>query len=83
MMRHVAANALTLLILGLVVVFGIVTWAQSQYRDPGPLAAPLEFQVERGEGLGERGGPAGRGGGDLERAAVPGRRRATPSRTPG
>ena len=32
MMRHVAANALTLLILGLVVVFGIVTWAQSQYR---------------------------------------------------
>jgi len=51
MMRHVAANALTLLILGLVVIFGIVTWAQSQYRGPGPLAAPIEFQVERGEGL--------------------------------
>jgi UPF0755 protein len=51
MMRHVAANALTLLILGLVVIFGIVTWAQSTYRAPGPLTAPLEFQVERGEGL--------------------------------
>ncbi len=35
MMRHVVANALTLLILGLVVLFGIVTWAQSQYRARG------------------------------------------------
>ena len=44
MMRHVAANALTLLILGLVVVFGIVTWAQSQYRERGPLTAPLDVR---------------------------------------
>ncbi len=51
MMRHVAANALTLLILLLVVIFGIVTWAQSQYHNPGPLAEPLAFEVERGEGL--------------------------------
>jgi UPF0755 protein len=51
MMRHVAANALTLLILGLVVIFGIVTWAQQAYRERGPLAAPVELQVERGEGL--------------------------------
>jgi UPF0755 protein len=50
-LRHVAANALTLLILGIVVVFGIVTWVQSTYRDEGPLAEPLSFQVERGEGL--------------------------------
>jgi UPF0755 protein len=51
MMRHVAANALTLLILGLVVVFGIVSWAQSQYRAKGPLTEAVDFQVERGEGL--------------------------------
>ena len=51
MMRHVAANALTMLILGLVVIFGIVTWAQSQYYEKGPLAAPIDFAVERGEGL--------------------------------
>ncbi len=52
MMRHVAANVLTLLIVGLVVLFGIVTWAQSTYREPGPLAAQLDFQVERGATLG-------------------------------
>ncbi len=51
MMRPVAANALTLLILLLVVVFGIVTWAQSEYHDRGPLAAPLQFEVARGAGL--------------------------------
>ena len=51
MMRHVAANALTFLILGLVVLFGIVTWAQSQYRARGPLEAPLQFEVARGATL--------------------------------
>src|SRR5688572_14115479 len=49
MMRHVAANALTLLILGLVVIFGIVTWAQSEYRGRGPLEAPVTVEVGRGE----------------------------------
>ncbi|WP_297973934.1 endolytic transglycosylase MltG [uncultured Amaricoccus sp.] len=52
MMRHVAANALTLLILALVLLFGVVTWVKSQVNGRGPLQAPLEFQVERGEGLG-------------------------------
>ena len=51
MMRHVAANALTFLILGLVVLFGIVTWAQSQYRARGPLQVPLQFEVARGATL--------------------------------
>src|SRR5918996_4987338 len=51
MMRHIAANALTFLILGLVVVFGIVTWAQNGYRAGGPLTEPLAVVVERGEGL--------------------------------
>ena len=45
-MRHVAANALTLLIVGLVVLFGIVTWTQSAYRARGPLSEPLVFEVE-------------------------------------
>lgn len=51
MMRHVAANALTLMIVGLVVLFGIATWAQRQYREPGPLNEPLRFEVARGETL--------------------------------
>lgn len=50
-MRHVAANTLTLLILALVIGFGIVTWAQSELREAGPLSAPVRFEVERGEGL--------------------------------
>ncbi len=52
MMRHVAANTLTLLAVVLVLVFGLVTWAQSTFRSPGPLEAPLRFEVARGEGLG-------------------------------
>lgn len=51
MMRHVAANTLTLLILGLVVLFAVVSWGQRQYRAPGPLDAPLVVEVERGSGL--------------------------------
>ncbi len=52
MSRSLASNALTFIILGLVIVFGIVVWAQSEYRNPGPLTEPLAFQVERGEGFG-------------------------------
>ena len=63
MMRHVAANALTLLILGLVVVFGIVTWAQSQYHAAGAAGgAGRRSQVERGEGLASVDGQAARAG---------------------
>ncbi len=51
MMRNIAANALTLLIVGLVVVFGVVTWAQAQYHAKGPLSEPVAIEVERGEGL--------------------------------
>ncbi len=49
MARHVAANALTFIIVGLVVVFGLVTWSQSEYRAPGPLTEELRLEVERGE----------------------------------
>lgn len=48
-MRHVAANVLTLLIAALVIVFGLVIWAKSLYREPGPLTEPLRFEVASGE----------------------------------
>jgi UPF0755 protein len=51
MMRHVAANTLTLLILALVVGFGIVTWGQAEFRATGPFTSAVRFEVERGEGL--------------------------------
>ncbi len=51
MMRHVAANALTFLILLLVVAYGAVIWAQRQVAEPGPLREPVQVEVERGEGL--------------------------------
>lgn len=52
MMRHFAANALTVLILALVVVLGIIAWGKAQYDATGPLTAPLVVEVEKGEGLG-------------------------------
>lgn len=51
LMRNVAANALSLMIVGLVLVFGLVTWGQQQFRGPGPATAPVRIEVERGEGL--------------------------------
>ena len=49
MARHIASNALTFLILGLVVIFGLVTWSQAEYRARGPLVEPLAIEVGRGE----------------------------------
>jgi len=49
--RHVAANALTLLILlvlGLAVVAG---WGASQWRGEGPLEAPAEVAIPRGASI--------------------------------
>jgi UPF0755 protein len=51
MMRHVAANALSFLIVGLVLLLGLIGWGQSQFRAHGPLEEPLHFEVERGAGL--------------------------------
>ncbi len=51
MFRHIAANALTILIVALALLFGAIVWGQRQYSAPGPLAAPLVMEVERGEGL--------------------------------
>ena len=51
MMRHFAANALTFLIIALVLIFGLVVWGQNTFRGPGPLSEPLIVEVERGAGL--------------------------------
>jgi UPF0755 protein len=51
MWRHFAANALTLLIVGLIAVAGIVAWAQSQYRGEGPLADAICLRVPSGSNM--------------------------------
>ena len=49
MMRHFAANALTILIIGLVMFLGIILWGKTEYEAAGPLAAPLRIEVEQAE----------------------------------
>lgn len=51
MWKHIVANALTLFIVGLVVLGGFLAWAQSQYRAEGPLEAPICLQVESGSNM--------------------------------
>jgi len=51
MYRHIAANALLLIIVALVVVGFGVQWAQTQYRAPGPLTETTLVPVERGDNL--------------------------------
>ncbi|MEM0977283.1 MAG: endolytic transglycosylase MltG [Pseudomonadota bacterium] len=50
-MRHIAANFLTLLVLGMIGLYAAVEWGRSEYRSDGPLAEPLVFTVERGARL--------------------------------
>ena len=48
MWRHVASNALSLLIVGLALLAGLVAWGRAQYQSPGPLAKAICLEVERG-----------------------------------
>ncbi len=48
MWRHVASNALTLLIVGLIVGAGILAWAQAQYRAESNLESAICLKVPRG-----------------------------------
>ena len=48
MWKHVVANALTLIIVGLIALGGFIAWAQSQYRAEGPLEAAICLRVESG-----------------------------------
>jgi UPF0755 protein len=48
MWKGIASNALTLFILILVAVAALVAWGRNEFVSPGPLAAPICLQVERG-----------------------------------
>ncbi len=51
MWRHIASNAITLLIVIAFLVGGVVLWGQSQYRAAGPFDAAICLQVERGSNM--------------------------------
>ncbi|ETD84611.1 branched-chain alpha-keto acid dehydrogenase subunit E2 [Rhodobacter capsulatus YW1] len=48
MWRNIVSNFLTLLIVLMVVLGGVVTWAKRQYDGPGPLMAGMCLRVEPG-----------------------------------
>lgn len=51
MWRHIASNALTLFVVGLLVLAGLVGWARQQYVGPGPLEKAMCLRVERGSNM--------------------------------
>lgn len=51
MWRHVASNAVTLLIFVLVCLGGLITWGMRSYEAPGPLAETICLQVESGSNI--------------------------------
>ncbi|WP_128515504.1 endolytic transglycosylase MltG [Tabrizicola thermarum] len=51
MWRSIASNALTLFIVILVAVAALVAWGRNEFVAPGPLAAPICLEVERGASL--------------------------------
>lgn len=48
MWRHIASNAIMLLIVGLFLLGGLVLWGKSEYTAEGPLDAPICLRVEPG-----------------------------------
>ncbi|MBR9843307.1 MAG: endolytic transglycosylase MltG [Rhodobacteraceae bacterium] len=48
MWRHIASNAITLLIVAVFLLGGLVLWGKSQYTAEGPLDAPICLRVEPG-----------------------------------
>ena len=51
MWRHIAANALTFLMVGLFLAGGVILWGRSQYDAPGPLAQAMCLTVDRGSNM--------------------------------
>ena len=51
MYRHIAANALTLLILGLIGLGIVIIWGKTVYEAPGPLTETVLVPLERGDRL--------------------------------
>ncbi len=48
MWKHIVANFMTIVIVGLVALGGFLAWAKGQYSAEGPLAAPICLRVESG-----------------------------------
>ncbi|RFU13203.1 endolytic transglycosylase MltG [Rhodobacteraceae bacterium W635] len=51
MWKSVAANAMSLLIVGFIAFAGLIAWGQRQYTEQGPLATATYFEVPRGASL--------------------------------
>lgn len=51
MWRHVAANALTFLVVGLFLTGGLIIWGKAQYDAPGPLTEAVCVQVKSGSNM--------------------------------
>ncbi len=49
MWRALASNALTLFIVGFVLVAGLIKWGEHKYAEPGPLAQTICFKVSKGD----------------------------------
>lgn len=48
MWRHIASNAVTMLIVALFLLGGLIVWGKSQYEGPGPLAEAICLEVPSG-----------------------------------
>ncbi|MFK7874201.1 MAG: endolytic transglycosylase MltG [Paracoccaceae bacterium] len=48
MWRHIASNAITMLMVGLFLLGGVILWGRGQYTSAGPLEAAMCLQVDRG-----------------------------------
>lgn len=51
MWRHVAANAITFLIVALFLTGGVILWGKGQYDIPGPLSQAVCLQVKSGSNM--------------------------------
>ncbi|UWR24945.1 endolytic transglycosylase MltG [Sulfitobacter sp. S223] len=51
MWRHVAANAITFLMVALFLTGGVIIWGKAQYDAPGPLTQAVCLQVESGSNM--------------------------------
>ncbi|MCV2891917.1 endolytic transglycosylase MltG [Lentibacter sp. XHP0401] len=52
MWRHIASNALTMLIVAVFLVGGLILWGQNEYSAQGPLDEQICLRVERGSNVG-------------------------------
>ena len=51
MWRHIASNALTMLIVAIFLLGGLILWGQTEYSAEGPLEEQICLRVERGSNV--------------------------------